>query len=122
MEPVNIKVISIKHAAIDSVGIRPHTDLHWGKALAKFPAHNLCRLLNKLASLRSTNHIKALTCTSRGLVLIGRHIHLEFVMVFQFLKDLNDSLSFCLFLRIAKEIDTMNECPLETSKLDSLQL
>ena len=83
MEPVNIKVISIKHAAIDSVGIRSHTDLHWNKELANFPAHNFCRLLNKLACLRSTNHAHAaLSYSSRGLVFIGRHINLEFVMVF----------------------------------------
>ena len=86
MEPVKIKIISIKHAAIDSVGIRSHTDLHWGKELAYFPAHNFCRLLNEPARFWSTttNKVKvlALFCTSRYLVVIRRHINLELVMVF----------------------------------------
>lgn len=44
MEPINIQIVPIDEAAIDTIGLRAHTDLHWAEELAYFPAHNFCGL------------------------------------------------------------------------------
>ena len=44
MEPINIQIVPIDEAAIDTIGSRAHTDLHWAEELAYFPAHNFCGL------------------------------------------------------------------------------
>ena len=59
---------------MDSIGVRSHTDLHWGKELAYFSAHNFRGLLHIPGSFRFTSEARVFT--SSGLIAIGRHENL----------------------------------------------